>query len=48
MIFVESPHVVSHVIFCAPCLRHQHEHCMRRIASGGDQEFEHVVKRGGV
>ena len=48
VVFVEPAHVVAHVVFRAPGLRDEHHHRMRRGASGRDQQFEHVVERGGV
>ena len=48
VVFVERAHVVSHVVFRAPRLRDEHHHRMRRVAPGGDEQLEHVVKRGGI
>ena len=48
VVFAEAAHVVAHVILRPPRLRHEHEHRVRRIAPGGDEQLEHVVERGGV
>ena len=48
VVFVERAHVVPHVVLCAPCLRNEHHHRMGGVTSGGDQQLEHVVERGGV
>ena len=48
MVFIERAYVVSHVVFRAPRLRDEHHHCVRRVASGGDEQLEHVVERGRI
>ena len=48
VVFVERTDVVAHVVLCAPCLRNEHHHRVRRVASGGDEQLEHVVERGGI
>ena len=48
VVLVEAAHVVAHVVFRAPGLRHQHEHRVRRVASCRDEQLEHVVERGRV
>ena len=45
MVFVERPDVVPHVVLRAPRLRNQHHHRVRRVAPGGDKQFEDVVQR---
>ena len=48
VVFAEAAHVVPHRVACAPRLGQEHEHRVRRVASGGDEKLEHVVERGGV
>ena len=48
VVFVERAHVVAHMVFRAPRLRDEHHHRVRRIASGRDEQLEHVVQRGRV
>ena len=48
VVFVERAHVVADVVFRAPRLWDEHHHRVRRIASGRDEQLEHVVQRGRV
>ena len=48
MVFVEAAYVVSHVVFLAPGLRHQHQHRVGGIATCRHKKFEDIVERGGI
>ena len=48
VVLVEGPDVVPDVVLRAPCLRNQHHHRVRGVASGGDKKLEDVVERGRV
>ena len=48
MVFEEPAHVASHIIFRAPRLRDQHQHGVFRGTPRGDEQFEHIVERGGI
>ena len=48
VVLEEAAHVVAHVVLGAPGLRHEHQHRMRQVAPGVDEQLEDVVERGGV
>ncbi len=44
VVFVEAADILAHVVLGAPGLGHEHEHGVRRIASGRHEQLEHVVQ----